>query len=59
MVLFNIFNSNFGDDHIERLRDKVMVRGAVSFEHRYVKRGRMTQQMTPEEMLQTIDEAWF
>lgn len=59
VVLFNTFNSNFGDDHIERLRTKVMERGAVSFEHRSVKRGRMTQQMSPETMLQAIDDAWF
>ena len=59
VVLFNTFNSNFGDDHIERLRTKVMERGAVSFEHRSVKRGRMTQQMTPEAMLAVIDETWF
>ena len=59
VVLFNTFNSNFGDDHIERLRGKVMARGAVSFEHRSVQRGRMTQQMTPEEMLAVIDEEWF
>ncbi len=59
VVLFNTFNSNFGDDHIERLHTKVMERGAVSFEHRSVKRGRMTQQMTPDEMLQVIDEEWF
>jgi len=51
VVLFNTFNSNFGDDYIERLRGKVMARGAVSFEHRSVQRGRMTQQMSPEEML--------
>lgn len=59
VVLFNTFNSNFGDDHIERLRAKVLVRGAASFEHRAVKRGRMTQQMAPEEMLRIIDEEWF
>jgi hypothetical protein len=59
VVLFNTFNSHFGDDHIERLRAKVLVRGATSFEHRAVKRGRMTQQMTPEEMLRIIDDEWF
>lgn len=59
VVLFNTFNSNFGEDHIARLRDKLMARGAVSFEHRHVLRGRMTQQLTPDEMLKAIDEEWF
>ncbi|MEK9711839.1 MAG: hypothetical protein VW258_04655 [Thalassolituus sp.] len=37
----------------------LMARGAVPFEHRSALRGRMTQQITPEEMLQAIDEEWF
>ncbi|WP_255358806.1 hypothetical protein [Achromobacter sp. DH1f] len=36
-----------------------MARGARSFEHRYIKRGRITQQLTPNEMTQAIDEQWF
>ncbi|HBO1439936.1 TPA: hypothetical protein L4F23_005432 [Pseudomonas aeruginosa] len=59
VVLFNTYNSQFGDDHIERLKAKVMARGARSFEHRHVLRGRMTQQISPEQMLQAIDEQWF
>lgn len=59
VVLFNTFNSNFGDDQIAAFKAKVMERGAKSFEHRHVLRGRMTQQLTPEEMLQTIDQEWF
>lgn len=59
VVLFNTFNSHFGDDHIARLRAKVMARGAKSFEHRHVLRGRMTQQLTPDEMIQAIDAEWF
>ncbi|MDG9927557.1 MULTISPECIES: flavodoxin [unclassified Pseudomonas] len=59
VVLFNTFNSHFGDDHIARLQAKVMARGARSFEHRHVLRGRMTQQLTPEKMLKAIDEEWF
>lgn len=38
---------------------KVMARGAKSFEHRHVLRERMAQQLTTDEMLQAIDEAWF
>lgn len=59
VVLFNTFNSHFGDEHIARLEAKVMARGARSFEHRHVLRGRMTQQITPDEMIQAIDETWF
>lgn len=59
VVLFNTYNSHFGDEHIARLTAKVMARGAKSFEHRHVLRGRMTQQLTPAEMLLAIDEAWF
>lgn len=59
VVLFNTFNSNFGDDQIAAFKAKVMERGAASFEHRAVLRGRMTRQLTPKEMLQAIDEEWF
>ncbi len=59
VVLFNTFNSNFGDDQIAEFKAKVMSRGARSFEHKYVLRGRMTQQLTPEQMLRAIDEEWF
>lgn len=59
VVLFNTFNSHVGEEHIARLKAEVMARGARSFEHRQVLRGRMTQQLTPDEMLQAIDKAWF
>lgn len=59
VVLFNTFNSNFGDDQIAAFKAKVMAHGARSFEHRHVLRGRMTQQVTPDEMLQAIDEQWL
>lgn len=59
VVLFNTFNSNFGDDQIAAFKAKVINRGAASFEHRHVLRGRMTRQLTPEQMLRAIDEEWF
>lgn len=59
VVLFNTFNSHIGDDYIATFKAKVMARGARSFEHRHVLRGRMTQQLTPEQMLQAIDEEWL
>ncbi|MGB3425692.1 MAG: hypothetical protein WBF84_04670 [Castellaniella sp.] len=59
VVLFNTFNSHIGDDYIATFKAKVMERGAKSFEHKSVLRGRMTQQLTPEQMLQAIDDEWF
>lgn len=59
VVLFNTFNSHFGDEHIAMFEAKVIARGARFFEHRHVLRGRMMQQLTPDEMLQAIDDEWF
>ena len=59
VVLFNTFNSHIGEEYIAKLKDKVMARGAKSFEHRRMLRGRMTQQITPEQMLHAIDNEWF
>ena len=59
IVLFNTYNSNFGDEHIEKLKAKLMARGARSFEHRHIQRGRMGRQTPPEQMLQAIEEQWF
>ncbi|WP_428819049.1 flavodoxin family protein [Microbulbifer sp. MCCC 1A16149] len=59
VVLFNTFNSNFSQERIESFRSKVMSRGARSFTHLQFKRGRMTQQKTPDEMLEAIDTQWM
>ncbi|MFM4821403.1 flavodoxin family protein [Aeromonas hydrophila] len=58
VVLFNTYNSHFGEEHIAALKAKVMARGAKSFNHRHVLRGRMTRQLTPERMVAEIDK-WF
>ena len=58
VVLFNTFNSTFEEEYIEQFRQVVMDRGADSFEHRFVRRGRMTQQISPESMLTDIDTTW-
>ncbi|MFB9126329.1 flavodoxin family protein [Paraburkholderia dipogonis] len=58
VVLFNTYNSHFGDDQIAAFKAKVMARGAASFEHRHVLRGRMTRQLAPDEMLRAIDDQW-
>ncbi|SQK97719.1 flavodoxin family protein [Pseudomonas aeruginosa] len=59
VVLFDTFNSHIGDDYIATFKAKVMERGAKTFKHKGVLRGRMTQQLTPEQMLQVIDDEWL
>lgn len=58
VVLFNTFNSKFEDRFIEDFRKFVMAQGARSFQHRFVKRGRMGRQLSPDEMLKAIDAEW-
>ncbi len=58
VVLFNTYNSNFGQDKIDEFKASVMQRGARSFRHLHVKRGRMTQQLEPDQMLREIEEGW-
>jgi len=58
VVLFNTFNSQFKPEYIEAFRARVMERGARSFEHRYIRRGRMGQQLSTEELLQAVDAMW-
>lgn len=59
VVLFNTFNSRFRPEHIEAFRARAMQHGARSFEHRVIRRGRMTRQLTPDAMLRAIDAEWF
>jgi len=58
VVLFNTFNSRFKQEFIDTFRQKVLQRGARSFEHQFIRRGRMGQQRSPEEMLEAFDSEW-
>jgi flavodoxin len=58
VVLLNTFNSRFKPEYIEIFRQKVLQRGARSFEHEFTRRGRMGQQLAPQEMLQAFDAQW-
>nr|WP_060985588.1 hypothetical protein [uncultured Acidovorax sp.] len=58
VVLVNTFNSRFKPEFIEQFRQLVMQRGALSFEHRFVRRGRMGWQLSPQEMLDSFDARW-
>lgn len=57
-MLFNTFNSKFEPHYIDTFREKVVQRSALELEHRFVRRGRMGGQISPKEMLRTIDEDW-
>jgi flavodoxin len=59
VVLFNTYNSQVKPEFIERFQADVMARGARTFIHLGVRRGRMTQQMTPEAMLRELDAHWM
>lgn len=54
VVLFNSYNSNFGQNHIDEFESIVMKNGASSFQHKAVKRGRMGSQISTEEFIKAI-----
>jgi len=58
VVLFNTFNSRFKPEYIETFRQRVLQRGARSFEHQFIRRGRMGQQLSSQEMLDAFDAEW-
>jgi len=55
VVLFNTFNSQFKQVYIDAFRQRVLDKGAKSFAHRAVRRGRMGQQISTEVMLERFD----
>lgn len=56
VVLFTTFNSKFEDSFIRDFELLVRSKGAVSFKHQYVNRGRMGDQISNEEMLNNFDK---
>jgi Flavodoxin len=58
VVLFNTFNSRFEPEYIAAFQQKVLQRGARSFEHQFIRRGRMGGQLSPQDMLSAFDAAW-
>jgi flavodoxin len=58
VVLFNTFNSRFEPETVAAFRQKVLQRGARSFEHQFIRRGRMGGQLSPQDMLAAFDAAW-
>ncbi|QYJ95693.1 flavodoxin family protein [Shewanella spartinae] len=55
VVLFNTFNSKFKQQYIDDFAKLVFAKGAKSFKHRYVKRGRMGDQISQQQMLKEFD----
>ncbi|EGQ9061395.1 hypothetical protein BBM19_16170 [Vibrio parahaemolyticus] len=55
VILFNSFNSKFEQHFIDEFAALVRAKGATSFEHQYVKRGRMGDQLSTNEMLAAFD----
>ncbi len=54
VVLFNSYNSNFGQEHIDEFKSVVMKNGAKSFDHKAVKRGRMGSQISTDDFIKEI-----
>jgi len=50
VVLFNTYNSRFKDEEIEAFRDRVAARHGRMIDHIQVRRGRITWQLTGEEV---------
>ena len=58
VVLFNSFNSKFEQHFIDDFERLVKEKGAVEFEHRYIKRGRMLDQISTELLLKRYELAY-
>ncbi|EPZ7317853.1 flavodoxin family protein [Vibrio mimicus] len=56
VVLFNTFNSKFEESFIKDFESLVRSKGAVSFKHQYVDRGRMGNQISTEDMLNSFEK---
>lgn len=56
VVLFNTFNSKFEDSFTRDFELLVRSKGAVSFKHQYVNRGRMGDQISTQQMLNNFDK---
>lgn len=54
VVLFNTFNSRFEQKYIDEFKIQVEARNGRFAKHLYVRRGRMTRQIGPQEMLDQV-----
>lgn len=58
VVLFNTFNSRFEPERIAAFKQQLRARGARSFAHQHIRRGRMGQQLPVTQMLQEFDATY-
>ena len=58
VVLFNTFNSKFEQRFIDEFASMVFDRGATSFKHQHIKRGRIGGQIDNSTMLRQYDEKY-
>ncbi len=56
VILFNTFNSQFKQNYIDEFRDSVEAKKGNFLKHLYVKRGRMSRQISTETMLQIVQK---
>ena len=54
VVLFNTFNSRFKKNYIDEFAEKITAKNGKFIKHIYVKRGRMTDQITAESLLREV-----
>ena len=54
VILFNTFNSQFKQKYIDAFKEKVEANNGQFVKHLYVKRGRMTRQISLENMLRQV-----
>lgn len=55
VVLFNSYNSKFEQRFIDEFKRIALERGATSFEHKAINRGRMGQQLSTEDFLKEVE----
>lgn len=56
VVLFNTFNSRFKQDEIEEFKDLVEDRGGTFLDHVYIRRGRIYNQLSGEELIREAQQ---
>lgn len=56
VVLFNTFNSKFEQHFIDEFESLVKHNGAISFTHQAINRGRMGNQLSTQDMLNTYNQ---
>lgn len=56
VTLFNTYNSEFGQNYIDEIGLQIKEKGAKSFTHKAIRRGRMGQQLGVEQMLEEFDQ---